>query len=398
MFLLEKQTMVLSSGDLGLLSSCEFAFLRRVDEVRGRSERLKAAPDSMLERTATLGDLHEQQVLAEFEAELGAENVVKLERPKITRAALQDAAAETIAAASTAKLIFQGTIFAEDPAANRAFVGFSDFLIREHDGSYQVADTKLARRAKQTAALQLAAYAYFYAAAGMKISDTASIILGTKERAELFVPELIPGFLMQYQRAWQLIDQRDSESALVPVIEWGDDRFLACGNCEYCAIEITEHDDLLQIASMRGTTRLKLHAAGIRSVTDLAQAEIIPSDIPQKTFEKLRHQAQLQLRSATQEKLAFELLTEQTIRFLPSPDPGDIFFDFEGDPLAEFSNGASTIWGIDYLFGWVDVQEDYTALWAHSLAEERAAFVEFLAFIKERLAQFPNMHIYHYAI
>ena len=31
----------------------------------------------------------------------------------------------------------------------------------------------------------------------------------------------------------------------------------------------------------------------------------------------------------------------------------------------------ATVWGIDYLFGWVDVREQYSALWAHSFAEEQ---------------------------
>ncbi|WP_203230952.1 ribonuclease H-like domain-containing protein, partial [Agromyces humi] len=80
---------------------------------------------------------------------------------------------------------------------------------------------------------------------------------------------------------------------------------------------------------------------------------------------------------------------------IPEPDPGDLFFDFEGDPL--YTEGAATDWGIDYLFGMVDTDERFTPIWAHSFAEERLALEEFLALVAARRAAHPNMHIYHYA-
>ena len=80
---------------------------------------------------------------------------------------------------------------------------------------------------------------------------------------------------------------------------------------------------------------------------------------------------------------------------IPEPDPGDLFFDFEGDPL--YTEGAATDWGLDYLFGMVDTDERFTPLWAHSFAEERVALEQFLALVAARRAAHPDMHIYHYA-
>ena len=80
---------------------------------------------------------------------------------------------------------------------------------------------------------------------------------------------------------------------------------------------------------------------------------------------------------------------------IPEPDAGDLFFDFEGDPL--YTEGAATDWGLDYLFGMVDTAERFTPLWAHSFAEERVALEQFLALVAARRAAHPNMHIYHYA-
>jgi uncharacterized protein len=85
---------------------------------------------------------------------------------------------------------------------------------------------------------------------------------------------------------------------------------------------------------------------------------------------------------------------------LPAPNPGDIFFDFEGDPLYSEVPGtddATTQWGLDYLFGLVEGDETFIAFWAHSWSEERQALTDFLAYLAERRTQYPDMHVYHYA-
>lgn len=80
---------------------------------------------------------------------------------------------------------------------------------------------------------------------------------------------------------------------------------------------------------------------------------------------------------------------------MPAPDPGDIFFDFEGDPL--YTDDAGHLWGLDYLFGLVEADGTFRAFWAHDFAEEGRALRDFLDYVTARRAQYPNMHIYHYA-
>nr|MDP9019789.1 TM0106 family RecB-like putative nuclease [Actinomycetota bacterium] len=80
---------------------------------------------------------------------------------------------------------------------------------------------------------------------------------------------------------------------------------------------------------------------------------------------------------------------------LPSPSPGDLFFDIEGDPWA--GDG-----GLEYLFGVVGPGPHgggpvYTGLWAHSSPEEKAAFEAFVDLVVARLADDPHLHVYHYA-
>ncbi len=86
---------------------------------------------------------------------------------------------------------------------------------------------------------------------------------------------------------------------------------------------------------------------------------------------------------------------------LPAPSPGDVFFDFEGDPL--WTDEGGTSWGLDYLFGWVErpaAPEDrppFHALWAHDLAAERDALVAFVDHVNARRRTYPDLHVYHYA-
>ena len=97
----------------------------------------------------------------------------------------------------------------------------------------------------------------------------------------------------------------------------------------------------------------------------------------------------------------YEVVAPTALGALPRPDHGDLFFDFEGDPLYTETpppgREDAAEWGIDYLFGWVDDREQYTALWAHSFADEKRALESFLDIVNLRRMQHPDMHIYHYA-
>jgi uncharacterized protein len=57
--------------------------------------------------------------------------------------------------------------------------------------------------------------------------------------------------------------------------------------------------------------------------------------------------------------------------------------------------------GLEYLFGYASAKADgaviCTADWAFTRAAEKAAFERFVDFVTARLAQFPDLHIYHFA-
>ncbi|WP_284255175.1 TM0106 family RecB-like putative nuclease [Pseudolysinimonas kribbensis] len=86
---------------------------------------------------------------------------------------------------------------------------------------------------------------------------------------------------------------------------------------------------------------------------------------------------------------------------LPEPHTGDIFFDFEGDPLWTDGGGGPTSWNLEYLFGVIEHEggerEHFRPFWAHDRAEEKRATIDFLTYVRDRRRRHPGMHIYHYA-
>jgi RNase_H superfamily/AAA domain len=82
---------------------------------------------------------------------------------------------------------------------------------------------------------------------------------------------------------------------------------------------------------------------------------------------------------------------ESGFALLPEPSPGDLFFDFEGNPFWDREGSLEYLWGI------LDADRRFTPLWAYDHDTERAAFERFVDLVHERLARFPDMHVYHYA-
>ncbi|MGH3968002.1 MAG: TM0106 family RecB-like putative nuclease, partial [Mycobacterium sp.] len=111
---------------------------------------------------------------------------------------------------------------------------------------------------------------------------------------------------------------------------------------------------------------------------------------------KLTAQARLQVIERESGTPQFEIADPQPLALLPDPDDGDLFFDFEGDPLW---TADGTQWGLEYLFGVLAVgqRDGFRPLWAHNRAQERKALTDFLALVAKRRRRYPNMHIYHYA-
>ncbi len=157
---------------------------------------------------------------------------------------------------------------------------------------------------------------------------------------------------------------------------------------------VRERDDLLLVAGMRASQRARLIDAGITTVADLARHDGPVPELPARTVAALTTQARLQTAPKIDGKPPYEVTDPQPLNLLPDPDKGDLFFDFEGDPLWT-ADGRD--WGLEYLWGVLEVGGAFRPLWAHDRESERQALVDFLAMVRKRRKRYPNMHIYHYA-
>src|SRR5262249_10213471 len=123
-----------------------------------------------------------------------------------------------------------------------------------------------------------------------------------------------------------------------------------------------------------------------------------PSRGAVETYIHLREQARVQLDGRIKRKPVHELLlpveADLGLARLPEPSAGDVFLDLEG---ARFARDG----GREYLFGLVILGADGSltnrSYWAHSDAEERAAFETVVDEILRSWSSNPGMHVYHYA-
>jgi predicted RecB family nuclease len=374
-----------SASDLAAAARCEYALLRDFDAKLGWAPDI-IIEDELLARTGALGNEHERRRLEQLREEFH-DGVVVIGRPAYTVAGFTAAAAATQRAiANDAAVVYQATMF------DGRFVGFADFLVR--DGrQYRVSDTKLARSEKVTALLQIAAYADTLSRSGIPVSPEAELVLGNGKAVRYRIDELIPVYLEQRARLQRLLDEHYADGAPV---RWDDERVHACFRCPACEEQVRATDDLLLVAGMRVSQRAKLIDAGISTLAELANHTGPVAELPARTLDKLVAQAKLQVRQRDTGMPQFEVADPQPLALLPNPDGGDLFFDFEGDPLW---TAEGTDWGLEYLFGVVEGGRSgaFHPLWAHDRRDERKALIDFLALVAKRRRRYPNMHIYHYA-
>ena len=367
-----------------------------------------------------LGDLHERKVLDGFVAEFGdwdpatghgVYDVVPADA--MDRATLAAKHAESIGALRAgADVVFQAAFF------DGQFHGRSDFLVRQSDGSYAVFDTKLARHAKVTALLQLAAYGDQLLKAGIPVDPAVTLVLGSTVqlpgggfdyvRSHHKLSEILPVFRERRERFLALTAAHIAQPGPVG---WGAPGLTACGRCDYCQEQVKATDDLLLVARMNSVQRKNLHERGHSfTVTDLAEATL-PSPHLRSCACRNRRGCRAALALPT-EKSA----TARTAKSTPSatascpgtpwpscprPSRGDIFFDFEGDPL--WQDRATGVWGLEYLFGVIEAPTEpgspgiFRPFWAHSREAEKQAFLDFLDYVEKRRRDHPDMHVYHYA-
>jgi uncharacterized protein len=175
-----------------------------------------------------------------------------------------------------------------------------------------------------------------------------------------------------------------------------------CSFCDYrkpCEDQLEREDHIVRVAGIRRTQVKRFFADGIRTVAALAGSApgTIVARIAASTLLGLREQAGLQLirqRTGALEWRALDIEAGRGFAALPPRSPGDVVFDLEGHPFFEPARG------LEYLFGVLLLDEPgprYQAFWAHDRDEERRAFEGLVDLIHARLAQHPDLHVYHFS-
>jgi predicted RecB family nuclease len=383
--------LVLSASDLNNFLAC--GHLTTLDLARARGE-IEAPSDqgADVELLARKGDEHEARYLASLRDE-GLE-VAEIPFPADgSRAALEAAAAQTEEALRAGPdVIYQATFFRD------GLRGHADFLFRVDrpsdlgDYSYEVADTKLARRAKPYFILQLCFYSELLAAAQGVEPERIHVILGSGEQHSFRLAEFSAYFRRVRDGFLAELDDPGRDTYPEPVSH--------CSICRWrsaCDERRVADDHLSLVAGISRRQRDLLRAAGFDTLAALGSAgQLSARGIGVDVLERLHEQASLQLGARETGEHAYLLLAPQEARGfarLPRPSPGDVFFDMEGDPF--FDGG-----GLEYLFGLITAdgeRPEFTAIWGRDRAEEKRALEEFVDLIVARRRRFGDLHVYHYA-
>ncbi len=386
---------VFSATDLADFVACEH--LTQLNLRSARGEHIERTQQAIAQVLAGLGARHESRYLERLRAAGGT--VIELSEEatrKGTRAELEAAAAETVAAMRAGhSVIYQACFF------DGRWLGRADFLRRVETPSalgahsYEVYDAKLARHVRPGALLQLSEYSLQLQRVQQAAPLRMWVVLGDGAEHPYLVDEFAAYHAAVRERLEQAVARGD---------EPYPERVDHCGVCEYASRceQRRRHDDHLSlVARMRRDQVRKLTAAGISTVHALARPEALRVDVPrirELALQALHDQARMQVAGPLADGTPrYELVREETPDFglcgLPAPSAGDVFFDIEGDPWA--AEG-----GLEYLFGAVELTPAgpaYRQWQGHSAAEERAAFAGFVDWVIARLDADPAMHVYHYA-
>ena len=286
-----------------------------------------------------------------------------------TRAAMQDGV----------EVIYQAAFADPD-----GWVGFADFLLRADEPSnlgahsYEAYDTKLAKHPKPYFILQLAFYTEQIGRLQGRMPREMHVVLGDGA-TKSFAYADFGAYVARVRRDFV----ETLRGGFMPPYPYPVEHCAWCRWWRHCADKRRADDHLSRVAGLGRSQGLKLEAADVHTLRDLAalpDGAKVPR-LAQPTLDGLRLQAELQVHTEdTGEHVRRFLPLEEGRGFyrLPAPSAGDVFFDIEGDPY----------WGedgLEYLLGTWTADGEYIPIWAHDEREERAAFERWVDWITERL-------------
>lgn len=376
--------MRLSASDLMRFKGCRHATTLDLRQLEV-GDLVPAADGDEAELLQRQGDAHELSFLEELRA--SGRSIAEIPKDGIPLERSVELTAEAMRMGPD--VIFQGALL------GGPWGGYSDFLERVDTPSalgawsYEVVDTKLKRKPDPKHILQLSLYSDLLEPVQGLRPEAAHLQLGDGSRFSVRLTD-VASYARNARTAFEAFLRDRPTTRPEPVA--------ACSLCrwkDHCRAEWDRTDSLSLVAGITRSQRAKIEAAGVTTLTGLAEAGGRIPRMSAETQERLRTQAQLQMRRQAGGPPGFELRDFQPgkgLGLLPEPDGGDLFYDIEGDPYYEG--------GLEYLHGvWFRLDGVWTfhAFWAHDRDAEGRAVAELLEFFVDHLRRHPRARIYHYA-
>lgn len=383
----------LSAGDLVGHLNCRYLTELDLAVAHGRLGKPRVW-DPVLETLAERGALHERGYIEH------------LERNGLKATTIDGVGIDASAVAATREAMVRGDpVIVQAALQGGNWSGRADVLLRlERPSSlgawsYEVTDTKLARETKGNTVLQISLYSDLLGEMQGLAPDAAFVVTpGTDYAPERYRISDYGAYYRHVRRSLErAVSDTEAESAYPEPIEHCD----ICRWRRHCDEKRRADDHMSLVAGISKSQIGELERHGVGTTAALAAMQIPmkwrPDRGAAKGFEKVREQARIQVAGRDAGKTLYEALPPVAgfgLSRLPEPSPGDIFFDFEGDPFVDHG-------GLEFLFGYVFADEDgtdsYVGDWASNRQEERKAFERFVDFVIERLKTYPDLHIYHFA-
>lgn len=406
--------MVYSATDLVGFVACEHLMNLELAATAGLVSK-PFRDDPELDLIGTRGLAHERRFLEDLRGK-GREITEIHNGPTL----LRRSAEETMEAMhQRADVIYQASLF------DGKWRGQADFLLRVDapsdlgSWSYEVYDTKLARQTRAGTLLQLCLYSDLLATIQGRRPERTHVALGGSSH------KVDSHRVADYDAYYRLVKRQFEE-----FVASGEPRFPPptrpepvehCEVCRWgleCQSEYRRTDDLSLVAGITRRQKRCLRSNQVATRQSLAELPLpilwpVEGTQPESII-RIREQARIQVEGEQAGRILYELLNPSQspagtlepnlgLLSLPTPSPGDLFFDIEGDPFA-FEDG------IDYLFGVLeperlDAQGKPTlhSFWARDehgtigMGGEKRAFEQVVDLFMERLTINPDLHIYHYA-
>src|SRR3979490_358506 len=257
--------LIVSPSDLTGFLECEHLTSQELAAARGEVERPERK-DPELEVLTRRGLEHEARQLAEMRT--SHRRVVEFPFPDGTIAGLAQAHAQTVAAMQEgADVIYQGTFFDGRWRCHPDFLMRVDRPSKLGAYSYEVADAKLARKAKAAAVLQCCVYAEQVAAIQGVDPEHLTLILGNNTEEELRFKD--------YGACYRSVKRRFEVTVLAPAVQTYPDPVDHCRICRWinvCELRRRKDDHLCLVAGMLRDQTRRLQLAGIPTMAALADS------------------------------------------------------------------------------------------------------------------------------